>query len=150
MRISNFDEVSLCYSTKKEPRRCRLHRWVRTPRCSLCREVWTHRCRLHRQVRTPRCSLHRWVQIIGVAYTEDSTKNFFSQKLAGVGYTGESGLTGVGYTGESLVQPSRPASALKGTFPFKSRLWVLSTGYWEEILELNIFLTWLLLIDSPV
>jgi hypothetical protein len=29
-------------------------------------------------------------------------------------------------------------------------LWVLSTSYWEEILVLNIFLTWLLLIDSPV
>jgi hypothetical protein len=63
-----------------------------------------------------------------VAYTEDSTKKFFSQKLTGIGYTGESGLTGVGYTGESrlpgvaytgesLVQPSRPASALKGTMP---------------------------------
>jgi hypothetical protein len=79
-----------------------------------------------------------------VAYTEDSTKKFFSQKLTGVGYTGESGLTGVGYTGESgltgvgytgesrlpgvaytgesLVQPSRPASALKGTIHLKSRL----------------------------
>ncbi len=91
-----------------------------------------------------------------MAYTEDSTKKYLSQKLtgvgytgesglagvltgvgytesglAGVGYTGESGLTGVGYTGESrlpgvaytgesLVQPSRPASALKGTVPFKS------------------------------
>jgi hypothetical protein len=161
MRILNFDEVSLCYSTKKEPRWCRLHRWVWAPRCSLRRGVWTHRCRLHRQVRIPRCSLHRWVQIIDVAYTEDSTKKFFSQKLTGVCYTGESGLTGVGYTGESrlpgvaytgesLVQPSRPASALKGTIHLKSRLWVLSTGYWEGILVLNIFLTWLLLIDSPV
>jgi hypothetical protein len=74
-----------------------------------------------------------------VAYTKDYTKKFFSQKitsvgytgesgLLGVGYTGESGLTGVGYTadsrlpgvaytGESLVQPSRPANALKGTVP---------------------------------
>jgi hypothetical protein len=74
-----------------------------------------------------------------VAYTEDSTKNFFSQKITGVGFTGESGLLGVGYTGESgligvgytsesrlpgvlytgesLVQPSRPANALKGTVP---------------------------------
>jgi hypothetical protein len=74
-----------------------------------------------------------------VAYTEDSTKMFFPQKitgvgyigeseLLGVGYTGESGLTGVGYTGESrlpsvadtgesLVQSSRPANALKGTVP---------------------------------
>ncbi len=151
MRILNFDEFSLCYSTKKEPRRCRLHRWVWTPLCSLRGGVWTHRCRLQRQVRTPRCSLHRWVQIIGMAYTEDSTKKFFSQKLTGVGYTGESGLTGVGYTGESglpgvgyagesrlpsvaytgesWVQPSRSASALKGTTPLKSRLWVLSTGY---------------------
>jgi hypothetical protein len=53
---------------------------------------------------------------------------FFPQKITGVGYTGESGLTGVGYigesrlpgvayTGESLVQPSRPANALKGTVP---------------------------------
>jgi hypothetical protein len=74
-----------------------------------------------------------------VAYTEDSTKMFFPQKITGVGYTGESGLLGVGYTGESgltgvgytgesrlpgvaytgesLVQPSRPANALKGTVP---------------------------------
>jgi hypothetical protein len=74
-----------------------------------------------------------------VAYTEDSTKFFFSQKITGVGYTGESGLLGVGYTGESgltgvgntgeyrlpgvaytnesLFQPSRPANALKGTVP---------------------------------
>ncbi len=153
MRILNFDEFSLCYSTKKETRRCRLHRCVWTPRCSL--------------------HLHRWVQIIGVAYTGDSTQIFFfSQKLAGVGYTGESGLTGVGYTGESgltgvgytsesrlpgvaytgesLVQPSRPANALKGTIPQKSSLGVLSTGYLEEILVLKIFLTWFFLIDSPV
>jgi hypothetical protein len=63
-----------------------------------------------------------------VAYTEDSTKMFFPQKITGVGYTGESGLLGVGYTGESrlprvaytgesLVQPSRPVNALKGTVP---------------------------------
>jgi hypothetical protein len=61
-----------------------------------------------------------------VAYTEDSTKIFYSQKNNGVGYTGESGLLGVGYTGESrlpgvaytgesLFQTSRPANALKGT-----------------------------------
>jgi hypothetical protein len=36
-----------------------------------------------------------------VAYSEDSTKVFFPQKITGVGYTGESGLLGVGYTGES-------------------------------------------------
>ncbi len=63
----------------------------------------------------------------------------FSQKLDGVGYTGESGFSGVNYTGESglagvgytcksrlpavgytsesLVQTSRPANALKGTIP---------------------------------
>jgi hypothetical protein len=74
-----------------------------------------------------------------VAYTEDSTKIFSPQKITGIGYTGESGLLGVGYTGksgltgvgnasesrlpgvaytgESLVQPSRPANALKGTVP---------------------------------
>jgi hypothetical protein len=74
-----------------------------------------------------------------VAYTEDSTKIFFPQKITGVGYTGKSGLLGVGYTGksgltgagytsesrlpgvaytgESLVDPSRPANALKGTVP---------------------------------
>ncbi len=79
-----------------------------------------------------------------MANTEDSIKKIFSQKLTGVGYTGESGLTGAGYTGESgltgvgytddsrlpgvacpgesLVQPSRPANALKGTIPEKSRL----------------------------
>jgi hypothetical protein len=161
MRILNFNEISLCFSTKKEIRRCRLHRWV-----------WTNRCRLHQGVWTCRFSLHRWVQIIGVANTENSIKNFFSQKLTGVGYTGdsgltsagytgESGLTGVGYTddsrlpgvacpGESLVQPSRPANALKGTIPEKSRLWVSSTGYWEENLVLKIYLTWHFLIDSPV
>ncbi len=97
-----------------------------------------------------------------MAYTGDSTEKFFSKKLTGVayiresgytgvGYTGESGLTSVGYTGESrltlvsytsesLVQPSRLANALKGTIPLKSRLLVLSTGYWEEILVLKIFL----------
>jgi hypothetical protein len=32
---------------------------------------------------------------------EDSTKKIFSQKITGVGYTGESGLLGVGYTGKS-------------------------------------------------
>jgi hypothetical protein len=78
-------------------------------------------------------------QITSVAYIGESTKILFSKKLAGVGYTGESGLscvgytdesglTGVGYTGESrlpgvpylgepLVQPSR---TLKGTIPQKS------------------------------
>jgi hypothetical protein len=90
--------------------------------------------------------------MIGVAYTEDSTTKFLSQKLTGVGYTGEFGLTGVGYTGESglpgvgytgesrlpgvaytgesWVQSSRSSSALKGTIPLKSRLgvWVLVTG----------------------
>ncbi len=63
-----------------------------------------------------------------MAYTEDSTKFVFSQELTGVGYNEESGLPGVGYTGESglpgvtvesLVQPSRPANALKGTIPEK-------------------------------
>jgi hypothetical protein len=74
-----------------------------------------------------------------MAYTGDFTKKNLSQKLTGVGYTGKSGLPGVGYTGEfgltgvgytgesrlpgvaytgeSLVQPSRPASVLKGTIP---------------------------------
>jgi hypothetical protein len=37
--------------------------------------------------------------------------------LTGVGYTSESRRRGVAYTGESLVQPSRPANALKGTIP---------------------------------
>jgi hypothetical protein len=50
-----------------------------------------------------------------VAYTEESTKNFFSLKITGVGYIGESRLPGVAYTGESLVQLSRPANALKET-----------------------------------
>ncbi len=77
-----------------------------------------------------------------MTYTEDSTKIFFSQELTSVGTTRESGLTSVGYTGvsgltdvgyisesrlpgvaytgESLVQPSRPANALKGTIPEKA------------------------------
>jgi hypothetical protein len=66
-----------------------------------------------------------------VAYKEDSTKFVFSQKITGIGYTVESGLLGVGYTGESrlpgvaytgesLVQPLRPASALKGVLLKKS------------------------------
>jgi hypothetical protein len=38
-----------------------------------------------------------------VAYTRESTKILFSQKLARVGYIRESGLSGVGYTSESLV-----------------------------------------------
>jgi hypothetical protein len=81
-------------------------------------------------------------QITSVAYTKESTTILFSQKLAavgytegsglsGVGYTSESGLTGVGYTGESrlaglaytgesLVQPLKPANALKETIPQKS------------------------------
>jgi hypothetical protein len=74
-----------------------------------------HQCGLHR-------GIHKIVfsqKITGVGYTGESG-------LLGIGYTGESGLTGVGYTGESrfpvvaytgesLVQPSRPANALKGT-----------------------------------
>jgi hypothetical protein len=142
MRILNFDEFSLSYSTRTETHRCRLHQWVWIPQCSLRRRVWTHRCRLHRQVQSTRCSLHRWVQIIRVAYTVDSTNIFFSQELTGVGYTGKSGLTGVGYTresglngvgytgesrlpsvayiGEPLIQPSGPANALKGTIPKKA------------------------------
>jgi hypothetical protein len=36
-----------------------------------------------------------------VTYTEDSTKKIFSQKISGLGYTGESGILGVGYIGES-------------------------------------------------
>ncbi len=60
-------------------------------------------------------------EITDIGYTGESG-------FLGVGYTGESGLTGVGYTGESrlpvvaytsesLVQPSRPANALKGPVP---------------------------------
>jgi hypothetical protein len=49
-----------------------------------------------------------------MAYTEDCTKFFSHKNTPGVGYTGESGLTG-----ESLVQPSRPANALKGKIPEK-------------------------------
>ncbi len=52
----------------------------------------------------------------------------FSQKRAGVGYTGKSGLTGVAYngksrlsgvayTGKALVPPSKSANALKVTIP---------------------------------
>jgi hypothetical protein len=42
-------------------------------------------------------------QITRVAYTGESTKILFSQKLTGVGYIGESGLSGVGYTSESVL-----------------------------------------------
>ncbi len=80
MGVLNFGEFSLCFSTKKETRLCRLHQWVWTPWCSLRRGVWTHRWRLHRQVWTPRCSLRRWVKNISVAYTEDSKKIFFPTK----------------------------------------------------------------------
>ncbi len=97
--------------------------------------------------------------------TRESTKIVLPQKIAGVGYTRESGFSSIGYTceskvngvgytndsrlyvvaytGKSLVQTSRPAIALKGTIPHKIRLGVLmlSTGYWEEILVLKIFLT---------
>jgi hypothetical protein len=54
-----------------------------------------------------------------VTYTGDYTKIIFSQKLTGVGYTGESVLTGVGYTGESGLTGVgfRPANSLKGTIP---------------------------------
>ncbi len=64
--------------------------------------------------------------------TKGVYKNFaFSQKfagvgcadepgLSGVGYTRESGLTDVAYNHESLIQPSRPGNALKGTIPQKS------------------------------
>ncbi len=43
MGVLNFGEFSLCFSTIKETRLCRLHRWVWTPWCSLRRGVWTHR-----------------------------------------------------------------------------------------------------------
>ncbi len=75
IRILNFTEFSRCYSTIKEPRRCRLHRWVWTPLCSIRRGVWTHRCRLHRQVWTPRCSLHRWARS-PVRPTQRSSQKF--------------------------------------------------------------------------
>jgi hypothetical protein len=77
-----------------------------------------------------------------MTHTGESKTKIFSQKLAGVGktresgisaigYTEESGITGVGYTGksrlpgvaysgESLVQLSRPSNALKETIPQKS------------------------------
>jgi hypothetical protein len=59
-------------------------------------------------------------KLAGVCYTGESG-------LLVVDYTGESGPTGVGYTGESILlgvaytgesfQPSKPANALKGTIP---------------------------------
>jgi hypothetical protein len=119
MRILNFGEFSLCLSTVRETRRCRLHRWVQTLHC-----------RLHRQVWTPRCSVHWWVQTTGAAYTVESTISSSSQKLIGVGYTGvlgltgvayngESGLSGLTYSGDSLVKPLQPANFLKGTITQK-------------------------------
>jgi hypothetical protein len=56
MRILNFDEFSLCYSTKKETCRCRLHK------SGLLSVAYA-----------------RESGLIGVAYTEDST-TFFSHK----------------------------------------------------------------------
>jgi hypothetical protein len=76
-------------------------------------------------------------KLVGVSYTRKSG-------LTSVGYTGESGLTNVGYTGESrlsgvaytdesLVQPSRPVNALKGTVPQKAVceciVWVLGKRF---------------------
>jgi hypothetical protein len=84
-------------------------------------------------------------KLAGVGYNSESGLPVVAYTgefgLNGVGYTGESRLPGVAYTGESTVQPSRPANALKGTIPEKSRLRVLSTGYWEKILILKICLT---------
>ncbi len=108
MWILNFYDFSLCYSTKKETRRC-----------SLWRGVWTLRCGLHRGLHTNFFSQ----KLTGVGYTRESG-------LTGVGYTGESGLTGVGYTGESrlpgvaytsesLALSSSLANAIKGTIPKK-------------------------------
>jgi hypothetical protein len=104
MRILNFDEFSLCYSTKKETCRCRQHK------SGLLGVAYA-----------------RESGLIGVAYTEDSTTFFSQRKLTGVGYTGE--LNGVGYTSKSRLpgvaytiesQPSRPAYVLKGTIPEKA------------------------------
>ncbi len=81
-----------------------------------------HRGVLHRE-------LHKILftqELTGVGYTEESVLpgvGYTSEAgLIGVGYAGESRLPGVAYTGESLVQPSRPVNALKGTIPEKSRL----------------------------
>ncbi len=68
--------------------------------------------------------LSYWRYSMGILnFSEFSLCYSTKKELAGVGYTGESGLLGVGYTGksgltgESLVDPSRPANALKGTVP---------------------------------
>ncbi len=48
-----------------------------------------------------------------MAYTGGSAKILISQKLAGVGYTRDSGLPSVAYTDEPLVQPSSLPMLLK-------------------------------------
>jgi hypothetical protein len=61
-------------------------------------------------------------QITSIVY-KGFQQFLFSQKRAGVGYTGKSGLTGIAYNGKSrlygvaytvkaLVPPSKPANAL--------------------------------------
>jgi hypothetical protein len=133
-----FRRIFVCYSTKKVTGRCRLHWRVWTPRCSLRWESeltgvgYTGKFGLPGvaypgEYRSSEWPTQRTPQTIfltknhSVGYTGESG-------LLGVGYTGESGLTGVGYTGESrfpdvaytgesLVQPSRPANALKETVP---------------------------------
>ncbi len=89
MRIINFDEFSLCYSTERK----------------LAGVGYTGESGLLDVAYSGESGL------TGVAYTEDFT---------GVGYTSESRLPGAAYTGESLVRPSKPANALKGTVPEKA------------------------------
>jgi hypothetical protein len=139
MRILNFDEFLLCSSAKKETRRCRLHRWVWTPHVAYARESGLTGVGYTGKFVLPGVAYSSEYRS-SVWPTQGAPQQFFSKiKLTGVGYTGESGLTGLGYTGESgqtsvgytgesrlpceaytgesLVQPSRPANALKGRIP---------------------------------
>ncbi len=68
-----------------------------------------------------RCVIQPKRKLAGVGYTGESgplgVAYAGESGLTGVGYTSKLGLPGVAYTGESLVQSSRPANALKGTVP---------------------------------
>jgi hypothetical protein len=63
-----------------------------------------------------RCRL----RLTRVALNGESIKIQFSQKLTGVGDTGESRLPRIAYTCESSVQPSKRVDSLKGTIPQKA------------------------------
>ncbi len=185
MRILNVAEFSRCYSTIKDPCRCRLHRWVWTPLCSLrwgvgtplCslrRGVGTHRCSLHRQVWTPWCCLHwqvwtPWCSLHRRARSPVCPTQGSPQKFSVLTVTRRCRMHHDVWTLRCRLHRRvwthqcrlhRPVQAprcslhrwvnrptlkacqcSKRNNSSQIRLWVSSTGYWEEILVWKNFLT---------